>query len=482
MHRSDWKSVLDAAGAAALDHLESLPERRVYPLGDHAAMRAALDHPPTETGLDPAQVVADLAGDLGPYVTAHASGRFFGFVIGGLHPASWGAEILVSTWDQNAALYPPAPGVAVAEELAAQWLIELLGLPSESSVGLVTGGQMATFTCLAAARNEVLRAVGWDVEAAGLLGAPPITVVVKEGGHSTVPRALRFLGLGERAVVVVPCDDQDNVRPDALEQALRSISGPTIVTVECGNVNTGAFDDCTAVADLADAHRAAGNPTWVHVDGAVMLLAAASPGMAARVRGLDRLDSWSTDGHKLLNVAYDCGIAICRHPSAHRAAMSVQASYLEQGTGARDPMDWIPEFSRRARGVGVYATLRSLGRQGVADLVERTARLSRRFAAALTASGRAVVVNEVVSNQVLVRWLAPDGDHGRLAEIVMAGVRAEGVAFFSGTTYRGERLMRISVSDWATDEDDVDLAVEALLRHAAHATKSPQANICSRPS
>ena len=220
-----------------------------------------------------------------------------------------------------------------------------------------------------------------------------------------------------------------------------------------------------------------GNPTWVHVDGAVMLLAAASPGMAARVRGLDRLDSWSTDGHKLLNVAYDCGIAICRHPSAHRAAMSVQASYLEQGTGARDPMDWIPEFSRRARGLGVYATLRSLGRQGVADLVERTARLSRRFAAALTASGRAVVVNEVVSNQVLVRWLAPDGDHGRLAEIVMAGVRAEGVAFFSGTTYRGERLMRISVSDWATDEDDVDLAVEALLRHAAHATKSPQANI-----
>jgi glutamate/tyrosine decarboxylase-like PLP-dependent enzyme len=471
MHRSDWKSVLDAAGTAALDHLESLPERRVYPAGDYEEIRAALDHPPTETGLDPAQVVAELAGDLGPYITAHASGRFFGFVIGGLHPASWGAEILVSTWDQNAALFPPTPGVAVAEELAAQWLVELMGLPPESSVGLVTGGQMATFTCLAAARHEVLRAVGWDVEADGLLGAPPITVAVKEGGHSTVLRALRFLGLGERAVVPVPCDDQDNVRPDALEQALRSVSGPTIVTVECGNVNTGGFDDFTAVADIADAHRAAGHPTWVHVDGAVMLLAAASAAMAARVRGLDRLDSWSTDGHKLLNLAYDCGIAICRHPSAHRAAMSVQASYLEQGTGARDPMDWVPEFSRRARGIGVYATLRSLGCEGVADLVERTARLARRFAAALAASGRAVIVNEVVSNQVLVRWLAPDGDHGRLAETVMAGVRAEGVAFFSGTTYHGERLMRISVSDWATDEDDVDLAVEALLRHAAHATQ-----------
>jgi glutamate/tyrosine decarboxylase-like PLP-dependent enzyme len=471
MHRSDWKSVLDAAGTAALDHLESLPERRVYPAGDYEEIRAALDHPPTETGLDPAQVVAELAGDLGPYITAHASGRFFGFVIGGLHPASWGAEILVSTWDQNAALFPPTPGVAVAEELAAQWLVELMGLPPESSVGLVTGGQMATFTCLAAARHEVLRAVGWDVEADGLLGAPPITVAVKEGGHSTVLRALRFLGLGERAVVPVPCDDQDNVRPDALEQALRSVSGPTIVTVECGNVNTGGFDDFTAVADIADAHRAAGHPTWVHVDGAVMLLAAASAAMAARVRGLDRLDSWSTDGHKLLNLAYDCGIAICRHPSAHRAAMSVQASYLEQGTGARDPMDWVPEFSRRARGIGVYATLRSLGCEGVADLVERTARLARRFAAALAASGRAVIVNEVVSNQVLVRWLAPDGDHGRLAETVMAGVRAEGVAFFSGTTYHGERLMRISVSDWATDELDVDLAVEALLRHAAHATQ-----------
>lgn len=470
MRRSDWKSVLDVAAPAALEYLCSLPERRVYPLGDHAQMRAALDHSIPELGLDPARVVADLARDLGPYVTAHASGRFFGFVIGGLHPASWGAELLVSTWDQNAGLFPPTPGVAVAEELAAEWLIELLGLPSDSSVGFVTGGQMANFTCLAAARHEVLRQVGWDVEADGLLGAPRVTVVLKRGVHSTVLRALRFLGLGERSAVLVPCDDQDNVRPDLLEQVLRSLSGPTIVAVECGNVNTGAFDDFTAVAELADAHRGAGNPTWVHVDGAVMLLAAAAPGMQAFVRGLDRLDSWSTDGHKLLNVAYDCGVAISRHPAAHRAAMSVQASYLEQGTGARDPMDWNPEFSRRARGVGVYATLRSLGRRGVADVVERTVRLAQRFAQALTASGRAEVVNEVVSNQVLVRWLAPDGDNGRLADLVMAGVRGEGIAFFSGTTYRGERLMRISVSDWATDEQDVDDVVDGLLRHAALAT------------
>jgi len=472
VRRSDWKSVLDVVAPAALEHLQSLPERRVYPAtADYAQIRAALDHGLPERGIDPVDVVADLARDLQPFVTAHASGRFFGFVIGGLHPASWGAEVLTSTWDQNAGLFPPTPGVAVAEELAGEWLLDVLHLPADSSVGFVTGGQMANFTCLAAARDQVLRDVGWDVETDGLHGAPRVTVVLKEGVHSTVPRSLRFLGLGERAAVFVPCDDEDRVIPDALREVLASVSGPTVLTVECGNVNTGSFDDFTAVADLADAHRAGGNPTWVHVDGAVMLLAAASPSMAEHVRGLDRLDSWSTDGHKLLNVAYDCGVAICRHAAAHRAAMSVSASYLEQGTGARDPMDWNPEFSRRARGLSVYAVLRSLGRQGVDELVTQSVRMARAFADGLAASGRAEIVNEVVSNQVLVRWLAPDGDSARVTDAVMAGVRAEGVAFFSGTTYRGERLMRISVSDWATDEQDVQRVVEALLRHAALATR-----------
>ena len=256
------------------------------------------------------------------------------------------------------------------------------------------------------------------------------------------------------------------MRTDALRDVLREVSGPTVIAVECGNVNTGSFDDFDAVADIAAEHRARGNPTWVHVDGAVMLLAAAAPTMAEHVRGLDRLDSWSTDGHKLLNVAYDCGIAICRNAAAHRAAMSVEASYLEQGAGARDAMDWNPEFSRRARGVGVYAVLRSLGREGVAALVERTSRLAQRFADQLAASGRAEIVTDVVSNQVLVRWL------GDTTEAVMAAIRAEGTAFFSGTTYHGERLMRISVSDWATDEDDVDRVVASLLRHAAAAQDS----------
>ncbi|GAC1327983.1 MAG: aminotransferase class V-fold PLP-dependent enzyme [Mycobacteriales bacterium] len=457
-------------GPAALGYLESLPERRVHPDATYAEVRAALDHGVPESGLAPATVMSELVRDLSPYITAHASGRFFGFVIGGLHPASWGAELLTSTWDQNAGLFPPTPGVAVAEELAAEWLLDLLHLPAESSVGFVTGGQMANFTCLAAARDQVLRDVGWDVESDGLPGAPRLTVVVKAGVHSTVLRALRFLGLGERAAVVVPCDSEDRMDPAALATTLRAVSGPTIVTVEAGNVNTGSFDAFDDVADAVEAHRAAGNPTWAHVDGAVMLLAATTATMAAHTQGLDRFDSWSTDGHKLLNVAYDCGVAICRNPAAHRAAMSVQASYLEQGAGARDAMDWNPEFSRRARGVGVYATLRSLGREGVADLVERSVGLAKRFADGLEASGCAEIVNEVVSNQVLVRWLAPDGDSARMVEAVMAGVRAEGTAFFSGTTYRGERLMRISVSDWATEEGDVDRVLAALLTQAAVAT------------
>jgi glutamate/tyrosine decarboxylase-like PLP-dependent enzyme len=412
MRRPDWKSVLNVAGSAALDHLESLPTRPVMPAADHAAIHAVLDKPPAQAGADATQVIEELAADLGPHIAAQNSGRYFGFVVGGLHPAPLGAEVLVSAWDQNAPMFAATPGVAVAEELAARWLIDLLGLPEQSSVGFVTGGQMATFTCPAAARHEVLRAVGWDLEADGLIGAPRITVVVKAGAHATVLRALRFLGLGERSLVTVACDDNDNVRPEALADALKGVRGPTIVAVECGNVNTGGFDDFAAVADLAQAHRAAGNPTWVHVDGAVMLLAAASPAMASQVAGLDELDSWSTDGHKLLNVAYDCGIAICRNAAAHRAAMSVQAAYLEQDTEVRDPLDWGPEFSRRARGVGVYATLRSLGRDGVAELVNRSTRLARRFADALRASGRAEIVNDVVSNQVLIRWLAPDGDHG----------------------------------------------------------------------
>jgi glutamate/tyrosine decarboxylase-like PLP-dependent enzyme len=468
VRQSDWEKVIEAATGPATRYFESLPDRRVYRPTDPEEIRALIGGPLPEHGSSPEDVVAALARDLEPYVVAHASGRYFGFVIGGLHPASYGAELLASTWDQNAGLYAVAPGAAVAEEVAAGWVLDLLDLPRDATVGFVTGGQMATFTCLAAARHHLLREAGWDVEAYGLQGAPQVHVVVKSEWHSTVPRALRFLGLGDSTAVAIPSDDQSRIDPLALDSALAGQEGPTIVCVESANVNTGSFDPFTAVADAAERHRLRGNPTWVHVDGAVGLWARASADRGSLAAGLERLDSWSTDAHKLLNVSYDSGIAICRHPAAHRAAMSVHASYLIQSDGeARDQMDWNPEFSRRARGLAVYATLRSLGRSGVADLVDRTCALARRFADRLAASGRAEIMNDVVFNQVLVRWLAPDGDHDAFNDHVVAAIQSDGTAFFSGTTWGGMRLMRISVSDWATDEDDVDRSVEALLRCAS---------------
>ena len=467
LKRSDWKAVIDAATVAASRYFESLPDRHVYRPAEPDEIRAIVGGPLPEEGMAAEEVVAALGNELEPFVTSHASGRFFGFVIGGLHPASYGAELLVSTWDQNAGLYAVTPGVAVVEDVAREWVLDLLDLPRESSVGFVTGGQMANFTCLAAARDAVLRAADWDVEEQGLYGAPRVNVVVKTEKHSTVARALRYLGLGFSSATEVESDDQSRMKPDALATTLQAIEGPTIICVESGNVNTGSFDHFDEIADAADAHRARGNPTWIHCDGAVGLWARASKEHAAVAQGLERLDSWSTDAHKLLNVAYDSGIAICKDASAHRAAMSVHASYLMHSEGnKRDPMDWNPEFSRRARGVGVYATLKSLGRQGVDDLVSRACSMARGFADRLQDSGRVEILNEVVFNQVLVRWLAGDGDHDRFNDEVIERVQRDGVAFFSGTTYNGQRLMRISVSDWATDEDDVDRSVEALLKAA----------------
>ena len=468
MKQSDWQDVLDAVTGPALKYLESLPDRPVYHPADPDEIRSLVAGPLPEEPTPAPQVLEALARDLDPFITAHASGRFFGFVIGGLHPAAYGAEILTATWDQNAGLFAVAPGVAVIEHVVLEWLLDLLDLPRESSAGFVTGGQMANFTCLAAARDAVLRDVDWDVEADGLQGAPHVNVVVKSEKHSTVARALRYLGLGYSSAVEVPSDDQARIDVEGLARTLSGLQGPTIVCVEAGNVNTGSFDAFSAVADAAEAHRGRGNPTWVHVDGAVGLWARASDACRDLVDGLDRLDSWSTDAHKLLNVAYDSGIAICRDSSAHRAAMSVHASYLVHSSElARDQMDWNPEFSRRARGVGIYATLRSLGRSGITELVDRVCDLARLFASELSATGKVEILNEVVFNQVLVRWLAEDGDHDAFNDRVLQRVQQDGTAFFSGTTYNGMRLMRVSVSDWATDEDDVRRAVDALLGAAS---------------
>ena len=468
MKKSDWKAVLDAATAPALQYLESLPDRPVYRAAEPKEIKDLVGGPLPEEPTAPEEVIAELARDLEPFVTSHACGRFFGFVIGGLHPAAYGADLLTATWDQNAGLYAVTPGVAVVEQVAAEWLLELLDLPRASSVGFVTGGQMANFTCLAAARDAVLRDAGWDVESDGLQGAPNVNVVVKTEKHSTVARALRYLGLGYSSAVEVDSDKESRYDVGELARTLSGLQGPTIVCAEAGNVNTGSFDGFSLIADAVDEHRQRGNPTWVHVDGAVGLWARASGSHRHLVDGLDRLDSWSTDAHKLLNVSYDSGIAICRDASAHRAAMSVHASYLiHSDTGqARDPMDWNPEFSRRARGVGVYATLRSLGRSGVDGLVDHACSMARLFATELAATGKAEVMNDVAFNQVLVRWLAPDGDHDAFNDLVMERVQREGIAFFSGTTWNGMRLMRLSVSDWATDEEDVKRAIDALLRAA----------------
>jgi glutamate/tyrosine decarboxylase-like PLP-dependent enzyme len=437
----------------AADFVETLGERPVRAAAGVEELTAALGGPLPEEGLDPEAVVAALVEAAEPGVVGMASGRYFGFVIGGGVPAAVAADWLTTAWDQNAGLYVGGPSAAVVEEVCRGWLAELLGLPAHVSVAYVTGCQMAHVTALAAARHEVLARAGWDVAADGLAGSPPIRVVVGEKRHVTVDRALRLLGIGASSLEVVPADDQGRMRVEEL----RIGSGPTIVCGQAGEVNTGAFDDLDAIADAAAEAGA-----WFHLDGAFGLWAAASPELRHLVRGAGRADSWATDCHKWLNVPYDSGLAFCAHPDAHRAAMRVSASYLVHADDGRerDQMDWTPEFSRRARGFAVYAAIRSLGRAGIAELVERCCANARRFAAALEEGG-AEILNDVVLNQVLVRF----GDGERTRDVIER-VQEDGTAWLSGTDWRGEHAMRISVSNWRTTPEDVDRSAAAVLAAA----------------
>ncbi|MFF5083235.1 pyridoxal phosphate-dependent decarboxylase family protein [Actinoplanes sp. NPDC000266] len=454
MDRPDWKGPLGVAFDHATAYLGGLPDRPVRPTASLEQMRAALGGPLPAGSLPPEKVVADLVAAAAPGVMASSSGRFFGFVIGGATPAALAADWLTSTWDQNAGLYVLGPAASVVEETAAGWLVELFGLPSRASVGYVTGGQMANFTALAIAVREVLRREGWDVDADGLWGAPRVRVIVGEGRHGTIDRALRHLGMGTNSLVTVAMDDQGRLVPSSLAQALRSGAGPAIVCAQAGNVNTGAVDPLAEIADLV-------GDAWLHVDGAFGLWAAASPSLRPLVAGIERADSWATDAHKWLNVPYDSGLVICAHPEAHRAAMGVRASYLQHAaSGERDALDYNPEHSRRARGFAVYAAMRQLGREGIAALVDRSCALARRFAERLTAGG-AQVLNEVVLNQVLVRL---GDDH--TTQQALRRLQEEGTAWMSGTTWNGAAAIRISVSNWSTDEDDVDRTVEAMLAAA----------------
>jgi len=454
----DFAPLLARAHAHAGDFLRDLPQRFVGARAGRDEMIAALDRPLPQAGEDAAAVLDLLAGQAGRGASACAAPRYFGFVIGGSLPVALAADWLVSTWDQNAGIHVISPLAAALEEIAARWLLDLFALPRDSGVGFVTGCQMAHFTCLAAARHGVLRRAGWDVETEGLNGAPRIHVVASDEAHVTVDVALRYLGLGTRALVHVEADKQGRMRADRLRELLPTLQGPVIVCAQAGNVNTGAFDPLREIGEIARAHGA-----WLHVDGAFGLWARASADEVLRERadGIELADSWATDAHKWLNVPYDSGIAIVRHAEDHRAAMTSTAAYLIQTGGAeRDAVDWVPEFSRRARGIPVYAALRALGRDGVADLVDRCCARARQFATLLGAEPGVRILNDTVLNQLLVRF----GDDDALTRAVVTGVQDEGTCWASGTTWHGLAAMRISVSNWATSEDDVAISAAAMLR------------------
>ncbi len=442
---SETRELLELTAELAASFVESLDERPVLREVDLEALRAALARPLADGPCDPRDVIAALAADADPGIAGMPGGRWFGFVIGGALPAALAADWLTSTWDQNAGLFAPAPSAAIVEDVAGEWLRELFGLPEGVSFGFVTGCQMAHVTALAAARAQLLERAGWDFGREGLYGAPRIRVLVGTKRHATVDRALRLLGMG--APEVVDADDQGRMRPDAL-----TLDGvPTIVCAQVGEVNTSACDDVDAIADLTEPAGA-----WLHVDGAFGLWAAVAPSLRHLVRGIERADSWATDAHKWLNVPYDSGVAFCAHPEAHRAAMGAQAEYLVFDAENRDQVDWNPEFSRRARGFPVYAAIRSLGRSGIAELVEGCCAHARRFAEELSALPGAQLLNEVVLNQVLFRF-----DTDERTQEILRRVQASGEAWMSGTTWAGRAAIRVSVSNWQTTDADVERTLGA---------------------
>jgi glutamate/tyrosine decarboxylase-like PLP-dependent enzyme len=447
---SDVRPLLRRTADIAADFIESLEQRDVFPRTTVDELRDALGGPLPASPLDPHEVVEQLAAAVDPGLVAMASGRYFGFVIGGGLPAAVAADWLTAAWDQNAGLYVGGPAASVVEEIVREWVTDLLGLPGHASIGLVTGTQMGSVTALAAARYRVLERAGWEVGRDGLSGAPRIRVLVGAQRHVTVDRALRLLGLG--APEPVEADPQGRMVVDALRSALGTATGPTIVCAQAGEVNTGAFDPFEEIADAAAEHGA-----WLHVDGAFGLWAAASPRLRHMLSGVERADSWITDAHKWLNVPYDSALVFCADQQAHRAAMGVSASYLmHDETGqVYDQMDWVPEFSRRARGFAVYAALRTLGREGVVELVERTCDCARMFAERIVALPGAEVLNDVVLNQVLFRF-----ESDERTEEVLKAVQDSGRIWLAGTLWNGRRAIRLSVSNWQTGEREIELALD----------------------
>ena len=444
--------LLRDAADRSIAYLDSLAERPVSPRPEAVAALSALNVSLPERPTDPRLVLQQLDDIGSPATMAMAGGRFFGFVIGGALPASVAASWLATAWDQNTGLYNSTPGTAVIEDVALRWLVDVLGLPEGTSGGFVTGTTVAHITALATARHAVLAKVGWNVEADGLFGAPPVTVITSAEAHPTLYKALGVVGLGRSRVVKVPVDAQGRMRVDAMPR----INGPTIVCVQSGNVNTGAFDPAGEICDYA--HEAG---AFVHVDGAFGLWARASKELAHLGAGIERADSWATDAHKWLNVPYDSGVAFVRDKDALRAAMAVTAEYLPTDSAVRNPSDYTPELSRRARGVEVWAALYALGREGVDEMVTRHCRQARRFAERLSAAGFEIL-NEVVLNQVLVAF----GDADRTKRVI-AAIQEEGTCWAGVTVWQGRTAMRISVISWATTDADVERSADAMIRVAA---------------
>ncbi len=422
--------------------LQSLDRRPVAASATVDELRSRLGGPLPRSPVDPLVVVEDLARAAEPGLVAIPSGRYFGFVIGGGLPAAVAADWLTSVWDQCPGFYACGP---------AAW--QLLGLPEGASFAFVTGCQMAHITCLAAARHHILHAVGWDVEELGLSGSPPIRVLVGARRHVSVDRALRFLGIGRASLTVVPADGSGRMEVPRLREELAAGNAPAIICAQAGEVNTGAFDDLDDIVDAA-----AETGAWLHIDGAFGLWAAASPALRHLVKGAERADSWAFDAHKWLNVPYDSGLAFCAHPGSHRAAMTATAGYLVQGGPGqpRDATDWAPTFSQRARGFAVYAALRSLGHEGVAELVERTCAHARTFAEGLATVPGGQLLNEVVINQVLFRF-----EDDETTDRILRRVVDSGEAWMSGTTFDGRRAIRLSVSNWQTNDADIARALQA---------------------
>jgi glutamate/tyrosine decarboxylase-like PLP-dependent enzyme len=444
----------------ASDWLAAVGKRPVRAMATADELRQALGGPLPNLGTSP-EVIAEILSKAGMRGTVASAGpRYFGFVVGGSLPAALAADWMVSTWDQNSGIYALSPLISVIEQITGSWLREVAGLSPKMSFGFVTGGQMANFTGLAAARHRVLHNAGWDVEADGLFGAPPIDVVVSEEAHYTISMALRLLGLGANRVRRIATDSQGRMRTDELAAYLRGKEGPCIVCAQAGNVNTGAFDPLIEIADAAK-----GRGAWLHVDGAFGLWAAASPQKAALARGVEQADSVATDAHKWLNVPYDCGIIFCADEAAHRGAMSLAAAYIVATGGERDPHEFVPEESRRARAVPVYAAIRELGCQGLAELIGRNCRQARRFAEALRVAGFDVL-NEVVLNQVLVSFGSAEQ-----TQRTIAAIQDDGTCWCGGTVWKGRSAMRISVSSWLTTDEDVEQSINAIRRAAVKCTQ-----------